>query len=48
MKTANIAIVFTDIQGFTERTSRQTLEENQSLLKVHHDLLTPVFKAFGG
>ncbi|HYO64877.1 MAG TPA: adenylate/guanylate cyclase domain-containing protein, partial [Archangium sp.] len=35
-------------KGFTERTSRQTLEENQRLLKVHHDLLTPVFKAFGG
>jgi adenylate cyclase len=48
LKTANLAIVFTDIQGFTERTSRQTLEENQRLLKVHHDLLTPVFKAFGG
>ncbi|WP_084609874.1 adenylate/guanylate cyclase domain-containing protein [Archangium violaceum] len=48
MKTANLAIVFTDIQGFTERTSRQTLEQNQRLLKVHHDLLTPVFKAFGG
>ncbi|MCY1077582.1 adenylate/guanylate cyclase domain-containing protein [Archangium lansingense] len=48
MKTANLAIAFTDIQGFTERTSRQTLEENQRLLKVHHDLLTPIFKAFGG
>ncbi|MBS1152469.1 MAG: hypothetical protein H6Q89_4167, partial [Myxococcaceae bacterium] len=24
MKTANLAIVFTDIKGFTERTSRQT------------------------
>ncbi|WNG37605.1 adenylate/guanylate cyclase domain-containing protein [Archangium violaceum] len=48
MKTANLAIVFTDIKGFTERTSRQTLEENQRLLKVHHDLLAPVFKAFGG
>lgn len=48
LKTANLAIVFTDIKGFTERTSRQTLEENQRLLKVHHDLLTPVFKGFGG
>ncbi|HSP81458.1 MAG TPA: adenylate/guanylate cyclase domain-containing protein [Myxococcaceae bacterium] len=48
MKTANLAIVFTDIQGFTERTSRQTLEENQRLLQVHHQLLAPVFKAFGG
>ncbi|MFY0523370.1 adenylate/guanylate cyclase domain-containing protein [Archangium gephyra] len=48
MKTANLAIVFTDIQGFTERTSRQTLEQNQRLLKVHNDLLTPVFRSFGG
>ncbi|WP_426752569.1 adenylate/guanylate cyclase domain-containing protein [Myxococcus sp. Y35] len=48
MKTANLAIVFTDIKGFTERTSRQTLEENQRLLQVHNDLLAPLFKAFGG
>jgi class 3 adenylate cyclase/Sec-independent protein translocase protein TatA len=48
LKTANLAIVFTDIKGFTERTSRQTLEENQRLLKVHHNLLAPLFKAFGG
>ena len=48
MKTANLAIVFTDIQGFSERTSRQTLEENQRLLRTHGDLLVPVFKAFGG
>ena len=33
LKTANLAIVFTDIQGFTERTSRQTLEQNQRLLR---------------
>ena len=48
MKTANLAIVFTDIQGFTERTSRQTHEENQRLLQVHHDLLAPLFSHFGG
>ncbi|MFB1478985.1 adenylate/guanylate cyclase domain-containing protein [Corallococcus sp. RDP092CA] len=48
MKTANLAIVFTDIKGFTERTSRQTLEENQRLLQVHDALLSPLFKAFGG
>jgi adenylate cyclase len=48
LKTANLAIVFTDIQGFTERTSRQTHEENQRLLQVHHDLLAPLFSAFGG
>lgn len=48
MKTANLAIVFTDIKGFTERTSRQTLEENERLLKVHADLLMPLFRAFSG
>lgn len=48
MKTANLAIVFTDIKGFTERTSRQTLEDNQRLLEVHAQLLKPVFEAFGG
>ncbi|MCY1033822.1 adenylate/guanylate cyclase domain-containing protein [Corallococcus sp. BB11-1] len=48
MKTANLAIVFTDIKGFTERTSRQTLEENQRLLQVHEALLAPLFRAFGG
>ena len=48
MKTANLAIVFTDIKGFTERTSRQTLEQNQRLLQVHAALLTPLFRAFGG
>ncbi|MBS1153637.1 MAG: Adenylate cyclase, partial [Myxococcaceae bacterium] len=37
-----------DIKGFTERTSRQTLEQNQTLLRTHHDLLAPVFRAFHG
>lgn len=48
MRTANLAIVFTDIKGFTERTSKQTLEENERLLKTHNDLLAPLFKALGG
>lgn len=48
MKTANLAIVFTDIKGFTERTSRQTLDENQRLLRVHGALLSPLVKAFDG
>ncbi|MFZ5469295.1 MAG: adenylate/guanylate cyclase domain-containing protein [Myxococcota bacterium] len=48
MKTANLAIVFTDIKGFTERTSQQTLEENERLLATHAALLTPLFRAFGG
>jgi class 3 adenylate cyclase len=48
LKTANLSIVFTDIKGFTERTSSQTLEENQRLLRTHDQLMTPLFKAFGG
>lgn len=48
VRTANLAIVFTDIKGFTERTSQQTLEQNQRLLKAHEAVLLPVFKAFGG
>jgi hypothetical protein len=34
MKTTNLAIVFTDIQGFTERTGRQTHEENRRMLRT--------------
>jgi adenylate cyclase len=48
VKTANLAIVFTDIRGFTERTSQQTLEQNQRLLATHSELLSPLFRAFGG
>lgn len=48
MRTANLAIVFTDIKGFTERTSQQTLEENERLLKTHNELLAPLFRAFNG
>lgn len=48
MRTANLAIVFTDIKGFTERTSRQTLEQNERLLKTHNELLAPLFKSLGG
>jgi len=48
MKTANLAIVFTDIKDFTSRTSQQTLAENERMLRVHDALLTPCFKAFGG
>ena len=48
MKTANLTIVFTDIAGFTKRTSEQTLEENQRFLAAHSAILAPIFKAFGG
>ncbi|MBS2021365.1 MAG: adenylate/guanylate cyclase domain-containing protein, partial [Deltaproteobacteria bacterium] len=48
MRTTNLAIVFTDIKGFTERTGRQTHEENRRMLRVHDGLLMPVFRAFDG
>lgn len=48
MRTATLTIVFTDIKGFTERTSKQTLEQNQALLSTHNELLAPLFKAMGG
>ena len=48
MRTSNLAIVFTDIKGFSERTGRQSHEENQRMLRLHDALLMPVFRAFDG
>lgn len=48
MRTQNLAVMFTDIQGFTEKTHRQTREENERLLAAHDALLLPVVKGFGG
>ena len=48
MRTQNLAVMFTDIQGFTEKTHRQTREENERLLSAHDALLLPVVKGFGG
>lgn len=48
LRTENLAIVFTDIVGYTARTSRQTREENARLLAEHDQLLLPIVRAFGG
>src|SRR5262245_29117075 len=48
MRTANLAIVFTDIKGFTERTGQQSYEDQQKMLRAHEALLVPVFRAFEG
>ena len=48
LRTDNLAIVFTDIVGYTARTSRQTREENARLLAEHDRLLLPLVRAFGG
>lgn len=48
MRTENLAVVLTDIKGYTERTSRQTRAQNERLLQLHEALLLPVFRAFNG
>jgi class 3 adenylate cyclase len=48
MRTENLAVMFTDIQGFTATTARQTHAENELLLRRHDALLGPVVRAFGG
>lgn len=48
LRTANLAIVITDLAGFTARTAQLTLEQNQQLLAAHQAVLGPVFRAFRG
>lgn len=48
MSTKNLAIMFTDIQGFTARTSASTREGIEHLLDAHDKLLKPVFATFRG
>ncbi len=48
IRAQNLAVMLTDIQGFTELTSRQTREENARLLEAHDRLLLPIVKAYGG
>lgn len=48
MKTVNLAIMFTDIVGFTERTARQSREENEKLIEAHDSLLLPIVAAYSG
>jgi hypothetical protein len=40
--------MFTDIAGFTARTSKQSRAENAEMLKQHDELLLPVVARFGG
>lgn len=48
MRTENLAIVFTDIKGFTRATSKQTYQENASMLRNVERLVEPVVQAFRG
>ncbi len=48
LPTENLAIMFTDIAGFTEKTSRQSREENARMMAEHDALLLPLIRAFSG
>ena len=48
MATRNVTVMFTDIKGFTSRTSHATRDGVRSLLEEHDRLLRPVFRYFGG
>lgn len=48
MRSENLAVMLTDIQGFTAATSRQTRAENARMLALHDALLLPVVRAFRG
>ncbi len=48
MATRNLSIMFTDIKGFTQRTSASSREAMKALLEQHERLLLPVFAYFDG
>ncbi|MCY1081859.1 protein kinase domain-containing protein [Archangium lansingense] len=47
-KPQNLTVMLTDLQGFTERTSRQTHEQNARMLETHDGLLLPLVRQYGG
>lgn len=48
MRTRNLALMLTDIKGFTARTSEETREGISKLISEHERLLVPVFRHFEG
>ncbi len=48
MATRNLSIMFTDIKGFTQRTSASSRDAMKVLLEQHERLLVPVFAYFDG
>ncbi len=47
-KPQNLTVMLTDLQGYTERTSRQTHEQNARMLETHDGLLLPLLREYGG
>jgi class 3 adenylate cyclase len=48
MESRHLAVMMTDIQGFTRATSGMGREQVEELLALHEDLLVPVIKENGG
>jgi serine/threonine-protein kinase len=47
-KPQNLTVMLTDLRGYTERTSRQTHEQNARMLETHDGLLLPMLREYGG
>ena len=48
LKTENLAIVLTDIAGYTETTQNQSRQDNARLLNTHNRILYPIIKRYQG
>lgn len=48
MKTKILAVMFTDIVGYTQKTSSQTYAENAELLRQHSRIVHPLMRQFSG
>ena len=48
IKTENLAILLTDIAGFTEATVQQSRQENARLLASHNRILLPIIRRYKG
>ena len=48
METSNLTVMFTDMKGFTLRTSSQSREETRHMIERHREILLPVITGHGG
>ena len=47
-ETKNLTVMFTDIKGFTKKTSLKEREDIERFLDLHEKLVTPIFKEYKG
>lgn len=48
MQTKNLTIMFTDMKGFTQRTSVGSRKQVERLLDIHNEIVKPVLRSYGG